>query len=142
MVVIEESIVKDEPMNKDFVEQVALSCGKSKDFFGENINEKEQEDATDRLKKYREEQEQALNDSEGKVSTLTSENSILKANISALTTARDSYKAQAEDLTKKLASPVEENTDTESNETSKVVSIDDFTLAQLAGAFFRKIIKF
>lgn len=140
MVVIEESIVKDESMNKDFVEQVALSCGKSKDFFGDNINEKEQEDAIDRLKKYREEQEQALTTSEGKVSTLTTENVTLNTSVNTLTTERDQYKAQVVGLANKLSEEQEKNSD--SNETSKSVSIDDFTLSQLAGAFFRKIISF
>ena len=144
MVVIEESIVKDETMNKDFVEQVALSCGKDKDFFGENINEKEQDDATERLKTYREDQEQALSESESKVSTLTSENSTLKASVSTLTTARDSYKAQVDELKKELSSVSSEETKTsdESEVATKSVSIDDFTISQLAGAFFRKIIKF
>ncbi len=60
LVVIEEKII-EEPMNKDFVEQVALSCGKSKDFFGENLNEKEQKDAAERLKDFREEKEVTVN---------------------------------------------------------------------------------
>lgn len=149
MVVIEESIIKEETMNKDFVEQVALSCGKSKDYYGDNINDKEQEDATKRLKEYREEQDQALIDSAKKITTLTSENvvlttanSTLKNSVGTLTTARDSYKTESEKLAKKLESCEKQETSHVIDENSKSVSIDDFTLSQLAGAFFRKIIKF
>ena len=150
MVVIEES-TKKETMKKDFVEQVAMSCGKSKDFFGDNINEKEQDDATKRLKEYREEQEQALTESDGKVSTLTSENSTLssenstlKASVKTLTTERDSYKEQVEEIIsgKGTTSIIDSETQSETNKTSVLVSIDDFTISQLAGAFFRKIISF
>lgn len=119
MVVIEESIIKDETMNKDFVQEVALSCGKSKDFFGDNINEKEQEDAAKRLKEYREEQEKDIVGKNQKIVELTK-------------------KIQETPPT----SPVASETTTANKETTESLSIDDFTLLQLAGAFFRKIISF
>lgn len=121
---IYEPIINNEIMNKDFVEQVALSCGKSKDFFGDNINEKEQEDATKRLKEARETidivMETAKKDREDRI----------RAEKEAIV------------LSKKLgeleSSVTQENTPV-SNGTAKVVSIDDFTLGELAGAIFRKI---
>lgn len=124
MVIIQE---KQETMTKDFVEQVALSCGKSKDYYGENINEKEQDDATDRLKKYRDERDSQIYSLsaqkvalEAKSENLFSTVEKLKKQVDTITEERDEYKTKLE----KLTSP------------------DDFTLLQLAGAFFRKIISF
>ena len=98
-------------MNKDFVQEVALSCGKSKDFFGDNINEKEQQDAAKRLKEYREELETDVKEAE---STATAQNSFI---------------LELQNKVKQL----------ESAKPAESTAIDNYTLAQLAGAFFRKI---
>jgi len=108
IVIIQET---QETMNKDFVQEVALSCGKSKDFFGDNINEKEQQDAAKRLKEYREELEAAVKEAEN---TATAQNSLIL----------------------ELQTKVKE---LESAKPAESTAIDSYTLSQLAGAFFRKI---
>ena len=129
MVVIEES-TKKETMNKDFVEQVAMSCGKSRDFFGDNLNEKEQEDATKRLKEYREERKKEF------------------IEVYGIADSRYKLIIELQEKVKKLESPVNtehsvtQESPTVINENVKASSIDDFTILQLAGAFFRKIISF
>ena len=103
--------LKNETMNKDFVQEVALSCGKSKDFFGDNINEKEQQDAAKRLKEYREELEEDVKEAEN---TATAQNSLI---------------LELQNKVKEL----------ESDKPAESTAIDSYTLSQLAGAFFRKI---
>ena len=106
-----EPIINDDAMNKDFVQEVALSCGKSKDFFGDNINEKEQEDAAKRLKEYREELETDVKEAENTA------------------TAQNSFILELQNKVKQL----------ESAKPADSTAIDNYTLSQLAGAFFRKI---
>ncbi len=120
----------NEPMNKDFVEQVALLCGKKKDFYGENLNEKEQKDAAERLKQFREDMDgDAMIDAE-KIKELEKERD------SALESLRV-QKTQVAVLKENLRQC------TASTQTPEVPSsIDNYSLAQLAGAFFRKLIKF
>lgn len=103
--------LKEDAMNKDFVQEVALSCGKNKDFFGDNINEKEQEDAAKRLKEYREELEADVKEAENTA------------------TAQNSFILELQKKVKQL----------ESAKPADPTAINNYTLAQLAGAFFRKI---
>ena len=127
---VDLNLVKDNflkiPMNKDFVEQVAFSCGKRKDFFGDNINEKEQKDAAERLKDFREEKEVTVNATE-------------KERDSAIESLRVKT-SQIEVLKENLKQCVDEKQTTEQN-TEATLGVDDYSIKQLAGALVRKLIK-
>lgn len=102
LVVIEEKIIED-PMNKEFVEQVALICGKKKDFYGENLNEKEQKDAAERIKEFREEMDgDAMVDAE-KIKELEKERDSAIESLRKKTEDYDSVSEKLRDAEAKLS---------------------------------------
>lgn len=152
MVIIQET---QETMTKDFVEQVALSCGKSKDYYGENINEKEQDDATDRLKKYREDQNEAIDKLTTKLQEATDAVETFKGRAGELSDELQKKTEEAkaliieketlEDKIKEYENAEKDDEEVSENEEEKEevanesVTVDSFTAIQLIGALFRKI---
>lgn len=112
---------KEEPMKKEFVEAIETLVGEE---YGDNLNEKEQDDAAKKIKKVREEMEE----------------SALKLSESIRV---------AEDRIKRITSLEEEKMELsaklsqcQTTETPDVPTdpIDAYSLTELAGAFFRKLI--
>ena len=120
LLVIEEKII-EQPMKKEFVEAIETLVGEE---YGDNLNEKEQDDAAKKIKKVREEIEE---------STLKLSEAI----------------RVAEDRLKRIYTLEEERRELfaklyqcQKTETPDVPTdpIDSYSLTELAGAFFRKLI--
>lgn len=112
---------QEEPMKKEFVEAIETLVGEE---YGDNLNEKEQDDAAKKIKKVREEIEE---------STLKLSESIRVAEdrLERITILEE----EKRELSAKLSQ-------CQTNETPDVPTdmIDSYSLTELAGAFFRKLI--
>lgn len=120
LLVIEEKII-EQPMKKEFIEAIEKLVGEN---YGDNLNEKEQDDAAKKIKKVREEIEE---------STLKLSESIRVAEdrLKRISTLEEDKR----ELSAKLSQ-------CKPNETPDVPTdmIDSYSLTELAGAFFRKLI--
>lgn len=110
---------EEEPMRKDFIEAIEKLVGEK---YGENINEKEQEDAAKRLKKVKEDADNSYE---------------------AIYEAMKKMEADNIDLRGYLAEAKAKLSQCQQNETPDVPTdpIDSYSLGELAGAFFRKLIQ-
>ena len=117
LLVIEEKII-EQPMKKEFVEAIEKLVGEE---YGDNLNEKEQDDAAKKIKKVREEAEDRLQ----RIYTLEEERRELIYTLDE----------ERRELSAKLSQ-------CQTNETPDVPTdpIDSYSLTELAGAFFRKLI--
>lgn len=109
---------KEEPMKKEFIEAIETLVGEE---YGDNLNEKEQDDAAKKIKKVREEAEDRLQ----RIYTLEEERRELIYTLDE----------ERRELSAKLSQ-------CQTNETPDVPTdpIDSYSLTELAGAFFRKLI--
>lgn len=123
LVVIEEKII-EEPMQKEFVQAIEKLTGKD---YGDNLNDKEQKDAAERLLKVKE----TLKAQDEKILDLNDE--ILEFNV----VLKDRV-AKVAELEGKLAECEAKVAQSQTEETPD--SIDTYSLGELAGAFFRKLI--
>ena len=112
---------KEEPMKKEFVEAIETLVGEE---YGDNLNEKEQDDAAKKIKKVREEIEE----------------STLKLS-EAIRVAEDRLKRiyTLEEERRELFAKLYQCQKTETPDVPTDM-IDSYSLTELAGAFFRKLI--
>lgn len=118
------NFVIKEPMKKELVEAIEKLVGEE---YGDNLNEKEQEDAAKKIKKVKEEKEELSR----KVGGLENDLSLAQENERLRNAHIFRLQGELNEAQAKLA---------QSQPTETPDSIDSYSLTELAGAFFRKLI--
>lgn len=114
------NFVIKEPMKKELIESLEEALGYKKGSLGENLNEKEQEDVAKKIKQVFGKVEQLEDEMEGARKTAGEQNLLIIE-----------LQEKLRDAEAKLA---------QSQPTETPDSIDSYSLTELAGAFFRKLI--
>lgn len=130
MVILEEKII-EEPMKKEFVKAIEELVDEK---YGDNLNEKEQEDAAKKIKKVSDKLVEYKNREESMLEELAGYKKREETTLIAMREESDRIaflEEKLQDATAKLA---------QSQTTETPDSIDVYSLGELAGAFFRKLI--
>lgn len=129
--------LKNETMNKDFVKSVSKLVGKD---YGDNLNDGEQEDAAKRIAKVIEEQGDLASEYasiSSQKDALEDENAGLRSDVSSLSGQLSATKKDLVMVSDEASELRKQNSELKDSQT---VGIEEYSLVQIAGAFFRKLI--